>query len=186
MTDDDPLLLELLQKQREEEMKENEAEIEIGGTSDEMEAFLSEYLAAKQQQELVERGGQPELTSKQQKFSEREVSPYFSNARNTPLENRLREIAQTIKRKPNVPDGNARRTKQPTFTTIFRDSGNDEADESGYYTATAGNADEAGTKVNRSWYAPKNIDQFMQPAGGETVYDKSERRAMELRSKRKQ
>ena len=102
------------------------------------------------------------------------------------MENRLRDIAQTIKRKPNVPDGDARRTKQPTFTTVFRDSGNDEADESGYYTATAGNADEAGTKVNRSWYAPKKMDQFMQPAGGETVYDKSERRALELRSKRKQ
>ena len=93
MTDDDPLLLELLQKQREEEEKENEAEIEIGGTSDEMEAFLSEYLAAKQQQELLENGQQPELTQKQQKFSEREISPYFSNARTAPLENRLRDIA---------------------------------------------------------------------------------------------
>ena len=178
--------MELLQKQREEEAKENEAEIEIGGTSEEMEAFLSEYLAARQQQELLERGIQPEPTLKQQKFSEREVSPYFSNARNTPLENRLRDIAQTIKKKSNVPDGDARRTKQPTFSTVFRDSGNDEADESGYYTATAGNADEAGTKVNRTWYAPKKMEQFMQPAGSETVFDKSERRALELRSKRKQ
>ena len=85
MTDDDPLLLELLQKQREEEEKENEAEIEIGGTSDEMEAFLSEYLAAKQQQELLENGQQPELTQKQQTFSERERYPPTFPTQELPL-----------------------------------------------------------------------------------------------------
>ena len=53
-------------------------------------------------------------------------------------------------------------------------------------TATGGNLeDNTAPKVNRTWYAPKKSDQFMQPSGSESVYDKSERRALELRSKRK-
>ena len=125
------------------------------------------------------------MTTKQKMFSGREVSPYFSKARNAPMENRLRDIAQAIKKKTQMPETEGRRTKQPTFSNILRASDND-ADESGYYTATGGNLeDNTAPKVNRTWYAPKKSDQFMQPSGSESVYDKSERRALELRSMRK-
>ena len=125
------------------------------------------------------------MTQRQQMCSGREVSPYFSRSKETPMENRLKEIAQAIKKKAPIPDTEGRRTKQPTFLNIPRNS-ETEADESGYQTANGENPeDNVAPKVNRSWYAPKKIEQFMQPAGGESIYNKSEKRALDLRSKRK-
>ena len=54
--DDDPAVLEYMEQQRALKSREEEAEIEVGCTSDEMDAFLHEYLAAQKQQQLLREG----------------------------------------------------------------------------------------------------------------------------------
>ena len=54
--DDDPAVLEYMEQQRALKIREEEAEIEVGCTSKEMDAFLSEFLAAQKQQQLLREG----------------------------------------------------------------------------------------------------------------------------------
>ena len=173
----------------EETKSEQSVEIEIGGSMTDMMTFASEVMAARRQQQQLMEGRQILLTERQQDavraFADREVSPYFSKSRDAGTESRLREIAQSIKKKSTATDADGKRSK-PMFTTSAVKSSEGEADgEEGYQTALENPEDDAAPKVNRSWYLPKKIEKFMQPSEAESAFDKSERRAMDLRSRKK-
>ena len=76
-----------------------------------------------------------------QSFRTRDVSPYFSRSKETPTENRLREIAQNIKRQAADKEA-GRQTKTDTAKTSMASdswrrspSGGDADDDAGYQTA---------------------------------------------------
>ena len=76
--------------------------ITVGGSEADMSAFAQEFLTARMQV-LQMKEGQPVVMTERQTavtytFRDREISPYFSRSKATPIENRLREVAQNIKK----------------------------------------------------------------------------------------
>ncbi len=84
------------------ETPDDSCSITIGGSEADMSAFAQEFLTARMQM-LQMKEGQPVVMTERQTavtytFRDREISPYFSRSKATPTENRLREIAQNIKK----------------------------------------------------------------------------------------
>ena len=84
------------------EMPDDSCSNTIGGSKADMSAFAQEFLTVRMQV-LQMKEGQPIVMTERQTavtytFRDREISPYFSRSKATPIENRLREVAQTIKK----------------------------------------------------------------------------------------
>ena len=84
------------------EMPDDSCSNTIGGSEADMSAFAQEFLTARMQV-LQMKEGQPIVMTERQTavtytFRDREISPSFSRSQATPIENRLREVAQNIKK----------------------------------------------------------------------------------------
>ncbi len=84
------------------ETPDDSCSITVGGSEADMSAFAQEFLTARMQV-LQMKEGQPVVMTERQTavtytFRDREISPYFSRSKATPIENRLLEVAQNIKK----------------------------------------------------------------------------------------